>query len=501
MQVNGRIGRRRFLGRCAAGVSGMALGTPLIGGVNPPAGGNRPNILWIIAEDLYPDLSCYSTPLVRTPNIDRLAADGIRFTNAFTTAPVCSASRSALMTGMYQTSIAAHQHRTTPLSPLPGDVGLITDYFRAAGYFTSNCAGLNWERPGKTDFNFRVDRAFDGTDWRQRGADQPFFAQVNFSETHRAFKKDRSNPINPESVVVPPYYPDHRVTRQDWADYLECAQVLDQKVGAVLKRLREDNLTENTIVFFFGDHGRPHVRGKQFLYEGGIHIPLIICWPGRMEQGSVVEDLVSAIDLGPTCMSLAGIKPPGHLQGEIFLGRDRSSRKYIYSARDRCDETFDRIRCVRDKRFKYIRNFYPNLPYTQTNLYKLRQYPVLTLMQVLHAEGKLTPEQARFMAPARPEEELYDLVTDPHELRNLAGEKEFEIIVSRMREALNSWISGTGDLGEEPEDPRIAAQVYVERHMPNHTRVMLNRGLTPDISPAEYLKWWEGQLVATEPPW
>jgi len=497
MATDGNIDRREFVNRCAAGAGGVAL-VNLLAPVAPLAGqGRPPNVLWIIAEDFCPELGCYGVPLVRTPNIDRLAGEGMRFTHAFTTSPVCSPSRSAFMTGMYQTSIGVHQHRTDPKGPLPEGINVITDYFRDAGYFTSNCGGGDWERAGKTDFNFTVERPFDGTDWRQRRPGQPFFAQVNFQETHRSFKKDLGRPIDADLVEVPPYYPDHPVTRQDWADYLECAQVLDRKVGLVLDRLEEDGLVDNTIVFFFGDHGRAHVRGKQFLYEGGIHVPLIIRWPGHIESATVVDDLVSAIDFGPTSLSLAGIEPPRHLQGQVFLDVSAHRRDYIFAARDRCDETYDRIRCVRDRRFKYIRNYYPNLPYTQSNLYKLRQYPVLTLMQVLHAEGKLTPAQARFMAPSRPAEELYDLAEDPHEIRNLAEDPAFGEALERMRGVLDGWIDETGDEGETPEDPRIAARVYRERHLPNHERVMRQRGLSPDVSPAEYLKWWETQLSPT----
>jgi N-sulfoglucosamine sulfohydrolase len=270
--------------------------------------------------------------------------------------------------------------------------------------------------------------------------------------------------------------------------------VLDKKVGQVLKRLDDDGLAENTIVFFFGDNGRPHVRGKQFLYEGGIHVPLIVRWPGRIKPGTVVDDLVSAIDFGPTCMSLASIEPPPSMQGQVFLGPERKAREFIVAARDRCDETYDRIRCVRTKRFKYIRNFFPNLPYTQTNLYKIRQYPVLTLMQVLYAEGKLTPEQGRFMAAYRPAEELYDLANDPHELNNLAGDPERQSVLKQMRGTLERWIEETGDRGEIPEDPRIAAEEFLKRHVPGQSRVMRSRGLSPDATPKEYLEYWKRQL-------
>jgi len=488
------MNRRDFVKKCAVGAGGIALSSQLTRIAHAAGGSERPNILWLIAEDFCPDLGCYGTALVKTPNIDKLAAEGARFTNAFTTAPVCSASRSGFMTGMYQTSIGAHQHRTANKKPLTTGVKVITDYFRAAGYFTSNCGGGNWKRSGKTDFNFIASKPFDGTDWRQRKVGQPFYAQVNFSETHRNFKKDVANPIDPDKVKLPPYYPDHPIARQDWANYLECAQVLDRKVEEVLKRLKNDGLVDNMIVFFFGDHGRAHVRGKQFLYEGGIHVPLIIRWPGHIRPGGVVDDLVSAIDFGPTCLNLAGIKPPGSMQGQVFLGANAKKRGYIVAARDRCDETYDRIRCVHTKRFKYIRNFFPNLPYTQPNLYKKRQYPVLTLMEVLYAQGKLTPEQSRFMASSRPAEELYDLLNDPYELHNLAEDPKSQAVLKELRATLNTWIEETGDQGEIPEDPRIAAEQFLTRHSPNQERVMRKRGLSTDITPVEYLEYWRKEL-------
>ena len=488
------MNRRDFLKVAGSGLASFAVLESSAHLALGAANHKRPNILWIVAEDFCPDLSCYGTEVVKTPNIDKLASQGALFTNAFTTAPVCSASRSAFMTGMYQTTIGAHQHRAAEYKPLADNLHLITHYFQKAGYFTSN-SGQNWKKPGKTDFNFKVKKAFDGTDYRQRKPGQNFFSQINFSETHRDFKRDTENPIDPDTVKLPPYYPDHPITRRDWADYLECAQVLDKKVGKVLQRLEDDGLADNTIVFFFGDNGRPHIRGKQFLYEGGIHVPLIIRWPGHIKPGTIVDDLVSAIDFGPTCMSLVGMDIPPHMQGSPFLGPKKSKqRNYIFAARDRCDETVERIRCVRDKRFKYIRNYRPHLPYMQPNMYKMRQYPVYSLMPILYAQGKLTPDQARFMAPVKPAEELYDLTNDPHELNNLADKPEHKDVLKRMSDLLDEWVKQTNDKGEIPEDPALAARVCLNKHAPWHKNVMEKRGLTVDITPHEYLKYWQKRL-------
>jgi N-sulfoglucosamine sulfohydrolase len=421
----------------------------------PSAG--RPNILWIIAEDMGVELGCYGEELVTTPNIDGLAERGIRYTNVIATAPVCSAARSGLMTGMYQTTIGAHNHRSHRGDgyQLPEGVNVITKYFRDAGYFTANIRQFDGKirGTGKTDWNFAHEpKPFDSDDWKDLESHQPFYAQINFSETHRTFKKCPEHAVDPADVKLPPYYPDHPVARKDWAMYLETVNVLDQKVGAVLDRLKEDGLADNTIVFFFSDHGRAHVRGKQWLYEGGVHIPLIVRFPDGRRAGEVNDDLIAHIDVTATSMKLAGIPRPENFESQSFFGDGYTPREYVVSARDRCDETVDHIRSVRTKRFKYIRNFDPERPYMQENAYKRRQYPVLTLLEQLHAAGKLTPVQELFMAERRPEEELYDLEADPHEVNNLAGSPDHAEKLAELRGILDAWIKRTGDKGQTPED-------------------------------------------------
>jgi N-sulfoglucosamine sulfohydrolase len=435
---------------------------PLAASFSPrSAAAARPNILWILGDDLGPNLACYGEKLVRTPNIDRLAAQGARFRNAFTTAPVCSPSRSALMTGMYQTAIGAHQHRSHREDGyrLPTGIKTITERFREAGYFTANVRAVapGLKVAGKTDFNFTVDRPFDGEKWDELKNRQPFFAEVNFFEPHRqwAGARDEPNLVDPSKVVLPPYYPDHPLARDDYAHYLDAIQLLDRKVDIVLRRLEEDGLADNTIVFFFGDNGQCHVRGKQWLYDAGLHIPLIVRWPGTLQPGTVRDDLVSAIDISATSLDLAGIRLPAGMQGQVFLGPNaREPRKYIFGARDRCDETVDRIRSVHTARYNYIRNFHPEFPYTQPNAYKERSYPVLNLMKQLHAEGKLTPAQQLFMAPRRPVEELYDLQTDPHEIHNLAESPKHREVLKDLRAAMEKWMKECNDVEGVPGEPR-----------------------------------------------
>lgn len=493
--------RRDFLKVCNASAIAGALSNLFVKSAHAADGQERPNILWIDTEDLSPDIGCYGEPLVKTPNIDKLAGDGVRFTNAFVTAPVCSASRSAVVTGMYQTSIGIHHHRSNRDNPLPDGIEIFTHYLRKAGYFTCNGQALTDGRKGKLDYNFKMDfdEAFDGTDWSQRKPGQPFFAEMHFSETHRAFHKDLNNPINPDDVELPPYYPDHPIARLDWALYLEDVQNLDIKVGKLLQRLEDEGLADNTIVFFWGDHGRPMVRGKQFLYEGGIHIPLIVRWPGKIKPGTINDNFVSTIDLAPTWLTLAGIEPPEHMQGQNLLDPDAPERDCIFAARDRCDETDDRIRCVRTKQYKYIRNFFPERPYTYFNAYKKQAYPVLTLMQMLYEKGDLPPEQARFMEPTRPTEELYDLQKDPHEVHNLADDAEYKQILSELRAKLDKWIVETGDQGEVPESEEVTAHWDNEAET-RFAKNMESRGLKVDSTHEEYLAWWEKQLEEMHSP-
>lgn len=459
----------------------LGLGVPLLNAQEP----ERPNILWIIAEDLGKDLSVYGTPQVITPRLDQFAREGVLYQHFYTTAPVCSPSRSAFMTGMYQTSIGAHNHRSHRDDGyrLPSGVRVITDHFREVGYFTANIRALTEEPEerfyrgtGKTDWNFTYEgEPFDSDRWADLKNNQPFYAQINFPETHRGRDWDEADlhiekTADPDKVQIPPYYPDHPVTRKDWAQYLNAVMALDKKVGYVLDLLEKDGLSENTIVFFFGDHGRAMIRAKQWPYESGLNPPLIIRWPKSIPKpedfhpGSISDQLIASIDLSTTCLKLCGIDPPLTMQGRVFLGREKDPpRKYVFGGRDRGDETVDRIRTVRDSRFRYIRNFYPNRPFLQLNRYKEWTYPVIAVMRRLHEEGKLNPVQARLLSPTRPKEELYDLENDPYEIHNLAGLPDYEQVKSRLSAVLDAWIIETNDQGRFPEDPSI--HEYWEKQM------------------------------------
>lgn len=464
---------------------------PLIGNA---AESPRPNVLWIISDDLGPEFGCYGYGGVSTPNLDRLASEGVRFTRAFSASPVCSASRTSFITGKYQTSIGGFHHRTRIIKPLPDPVKPVTELFREAGYFVTNAtASAELNRNGKTDYNFEFDakEMFDGTDWRARAEGQPFFSQVQIFQPHRVFEKVDSLR---ENAVIPPFYPDHPVTRKDWANYLASIELLDEKVGVILERLEADGLADNTVVFFFGDHGRPHVRCKQWLYEGGIHTPLIVRWPGKLDANTVREGMVSLIDLAPTSLSAAGIALPDWFDGVDLLAPGFEGHDRVFSARDRCGDAPDRIRAVRTERWKYIRNFEPDRSYSQLSSYKKSQYPVLTLMAVMHEQGRLKGPAAAWFAEARPAEELYDLDADPWEMNNLADDPDHGETLAQLRGELETWIEESGDQGAEAEGDAAYMEALMEEKRGDYERAMKRRKLDPDLSDRAYLEWWKKEL-------
>lgn len=456
--------RREFLTKCGIGMATLGFARQsMIYAKNT----SRPNIVWIVVEDMSCHFGCYGEKSIPTPNVDRLATEGVKFDKAFVTAPVCSPCRSALITGMYQTSIGAHQHRSgrgTEKIHLPPKIQLVPAIFQEAGYYTCNgFIGNRRKRPGKTDYNFEYDKAvYDSTDWADRKSGQPFFAQIQLAGGKGRTKKT-PNPIDPADVKLPPYYPDDPVIRDDWAKYLNAAMNTDIQVGQIVQRLKNEGLYDNTYIFFMTDHGISHARGKQFLYDEGIRVPLIVRGPG-LKAGTVREDLVIHIDMAATSLALAGISVPEWMQGKDILAEDYQRRDYIVSARDRCDETVDRIRCVRTDRYKYICNFYPKRPYLQPCAYKDKK-EIIKAMRRLHKEGKLNRDQKLIMAEKRPKEELYDLRKDPWELHNLSGDDSNRRILSNMRKMLDKWINETNDRGRYRESEAMYdsdMKVYVD---------------------------------------
>ncbi len=440
---------------------GAAAATAQVPG--PRATPKQPNIIWVLGEDMSPQLGCYGEPLIQTPNMDRMAGEGARFANAFTTAPVCSASRSALATGMFQTTIGAHNHRTFHKKPLPEGVRLMTHRLREAGYYTV-LARQPLAQP-KTDYNFVADKPFDGSDWNDRPSGKPFFAQITFTQSHKGPgwpEARKTMPrIDQSKLKLPPYWPDHPVALDEYANYLEAIELVDKHLGMLVERLKREGNLDNTLLVFMGDNGSCLFRGKQFLYEGGIRVPLLVRWPDHVKAGTVREDLISGVDLVGASLAAAGIEVPRNLHGRDFLSDSTPRRDYIFAARDRCDIATERIRCVRDSQYKYIRNYLPAIPYMQANPYKEKEYPTWNLVKQLHRQGKLNAVQSLFVADSKPVEELYDLQADPHEVNNLAKAPQQAERLKRMRGMVDNWVAETGDKGYIMEDPvEIYADFY-----------------------------------------
>ncbi len=406
-----------------------------------------PNIVWIMLEDWGPQLSCYGEPGIETPHIDQVASEGIRYTHCFTTAPVCSPSRSAMMTGFHQNFIGAEQHRTDEKfgfakRPLPNGIRPITQLLSEKGYFT--CLMVD----KKTDLNFLYEGdLFEGTDWNQRGKDQPFFAQITFQKTHRPWSRDSINPIEIDEVRLPPYYPQSDLAKRDWANGLEAMQIVDRQVKTVLNRLKAENLYDNTLVFIMGDNGRCMPRGKQFLYDGGIHVPLIVRWPQKIKPAQVKEDLITTLDITKTILEVSGAKSSLPLHGRNLFNNAIKERQYIFAARDKMDSTYDAMRTVRSKKFKLIQNLMSERPYCQYNKYKEAYYPVLAELNVKYLNGELNRDQSQFMGATKPELELYDLTADPWEVNNLAKNQAYDSIKNVLFNELQKWRSAINDQG------------------------------------------------------
>ncbi|SHF83737.1 Arylsulfatase A [Arenibacter palladensis] len=403
----------------------------------------RPNIVWIMLEDWGLDLGCYGTKGIETPVTDQLASEGIRYTNAFCTSPVCSTSRSAMITGFHQNYIGAEQHRTAKedKKPLPYGIKPMPLLLKEAGYHTSLMIY------NKTDANFSDDLGFMGKDWKEREKGQPFFAQITLGGTHRQWNRDPKNPIDPAKVELPPYYVDTPFARRDWANGLEQMQICDREIGDILKRLEKEGLSENTLVFLIGDNGRCHIRGKQFLYDPGLQVPLIIKWPGKVAPNQVNEDMVQTIDITATILEVAGAKPKHPLQGKNLFEEASKNREYIFAARDRMGGTHDAMRTIRSKKYKLIHNLMPERAWLQYSGYKEDMYPMLAEMNVMFMEDKLNKDQAKFFAPNKPEFELYDIEKDPYELNNLASDLHYGDIKDKLLAELYNWREQINDKG------------------------------------------------------
>ena len=411
---------------------------------------DRPNILWISCEDISPSLGCYGDKYSTSPNIDGLAAQGVVFRRCFSHAGVCAVARSGLITGVYPVSIGS-QHMRSRIVP-PPNVRCFTEYLRAAGYYCTNRS--------KTDYNFEPPlTAWDesgrkSTDWSGRAKGQPFFSVINLTVSHESKIRAKFDKLihDPDGVSLPPYIPDTPAARRDRARYYDIITLMDTQVGRILARLKADGLDKNTIVMFWGDHGEGLPRGKRWIYDSGIHVPLVVRWPGQIQPGTTRDDLVCFLDFPATALSLAGVTPPGHMHGQVILGQHTAEpRRYLFAHRDRMDEAYDLIRAVRDQRYKYIRNLMPGRTRAQ-NIDYMNKMPTMIDMRRLNAAGKLgTVALRQYFEPTKPDEELYDLDSDPFEVKNLASDPAHAAALKRLRGELENWQDKIGDQGLVPE--------------------------------------------------
>ena len=428
---------------------------------------DRPNILWITAEDMSANLGCYGDSYARTPNLDRFARESIRYTRAFATAPVCSPARSTLITGCYATSLGTQRLRSA--FPIPEHIQGFPSYLRQLGFFTSNNV--------KTDYNIAAERDFisknwnrnvGNAHWRQRGPDQPFFSIFNLMTTHQSranvwsweqFENEVGSRLSaaerhdPAKAPLPSYYPDTPLVRRTVARYYDCITVMDKEVGQLLRQLDEDGLADNTIVFFYSDHGMGMPRGKRLLHDSGMHVPLLIRFPEKWrhlapaDSGEVSDRLVSFVDFAPTVLSLVDFEIPGHMQGEPFLGKQATApRRFVFGARDRVDEVFELSRSIRDDRFLLIENYMPHLSWMPPERYSDNAEMRRELKQ-LSAAGRLNAAQLTYAAPKKPPIEFYDAHSDPDQIHNLAERSEHRERIAEMARALQHWQRDTVDLG------------------------------------------------------
>ena len=432
----------------------------------------RPNILWITAEDMSPVIGCYGHPDAITPNLDRLARQSVRYSHAFASAPVCSPSRSCLIQGSYPTSLGTQQMRSG--FPLPAYMRGFPTILRQSGYFTTNNV--------KTDYNSGNYKEIIASSWHENSdkahwrlnsdSSKPFFSVFNLMTSHQSrtmvwpyerfeeeiqIKLSKEEIHDPDEITLPPYYPDTPIIRKSVARFHDCVTAMDKEVGEILSQLDEDGLSENTIVFFYSDHGSGMPRHKRALLDSGMRVPLLIRFPEKWKNhspakaGQIVPRLVAFVDFAPTVLNLLGLPTPTHMQGIPFLGpQSDRARTHVFGHRDRVDEVRDLARSVRGKDFLYIRNYMPHLSYNQPTAWP-------DLGEIRHefyrlAEtGRMTPPQWHFAGPTRPAEELYDCRNDPQNLHNLIGSKEHRKVLQRMREKLNGHLRETRDLGFLPE--------------------------------------------------
>ena len=407
----------------------------------------RPNIIWLMAEDISLDLECYGMKGVKTPNLNRMAEEGVRFDNCFVTNPICSPSRSAMLTGTHQVKINAHHHRSNRDMPLDENYKPFTYWLREAGYTTILGHHGVMGKGRKIDANFKHEPLgpwdgktqfgiFDKYDEFEK-KDEPFFAQIQLVASHRGdwwnkVREESKHPVDPKEVELPAFMADDPIVRLDWAKYLDQIEYLDNEVGMIFKELEEKDMADNTVVIFIGDNGRCNIRGKGYLHDPGLHIPFIVYYPKGIEGGQVRKDVVSATDITATVLDFAKVKVPDYMTGSPVFDK-KFDREYVYAARDLWDEVEEKSRALSSGNWKYIRNDRPEIPFDAHQAYLEFYRPAVHVMRRLKEEGKLNENEKLFFQPHKQPEELYNLVEDPQELNNLVGMPEYTKILKDLR--------------------------------------------------------------------
>jgi uncharacterized sulfatase len=456
---NTSIDRRGFIQ--VSGITALAA----LQTIQTQAAENHPNILWITTEDLSLHLGCYGDETAHTPNLDRFAEKSIRYTHAFATAPLCTPARSSIITGVYASSMGTQHLRG--VVPLSKQIECFTNELRRQGYYCSNNV--------KEDYNFPTpDDAWDESSakahWRGKKDGQPFFSVFNFMTTHQSRTRygkedlDKANQtlspnerIDPDTIPIPPYYPDTPTVRINLAALYTQVTIMDKEFQQIIDQLQEDGLDEDTVVFFYSDHGTGLPRGKRWLLDSGLQVPFMVHFPKKYEHlapqamGTFNDELITFADLAPSIHSLVGLKPKEYMQGHAFLGEHKEQpQEYIFAIRDRVDEVLMLSRSVRDHRYQYIRNFMPHRARMQRSFFS-ELTPIRQEIRRLHEEGKLVGHETWLMQKNIPVDELYDTSTDPYELHNLADDPNFKDILIKLKTELFRWIKETNDLGFVPE--------------------------------------------------
>ncbi|WP_281614885.1 sulfatase-like hydrolase/transferase [Flammeovirga sp. SubArs3] len=444
----------------------------------------RPNILLVMAEDISNDLACYGMSEVKTPTFDQLAKEGIRYTNCIGTNSICSPSRSALMLGTHQNITNTHNHRSNRKVVLPNEYTPITKLLADAGYKTIVGSKLVMKKGEKIDCNFMHQSTgeYNGsTDFglfNEKSAvlkndGKPFFAQVQLKVTHRgnwwnSIREKSQHPVDPSKVTLPPFIADTPATRLDWATYLDQIEYADHEMKMLMDQLEENGVAQNTVIIFMGDNGRANIRGKGYVYDSGLRIPLIIHYPKALKKDKVDDQLCSFTDISATILELAQVDVPTYFSGTSLF--DKQERDYVYSARDIWDEVKDRSRAITTKRFKYIKNYMPEVPYDAHQGYLEYNRPAVHVMRKLYSEGQLTSAQAYFFSPKKEAEELYDLKNDPDELVNLIHDPKYKKELEKLRRYMNQWQLEHIDRGFEDVAPEgfrgVAFVKYLKGYHP-----------------------------------